>query len=61
MNPANWVLERDGSVVQNAVRQVTFGFNASLGKWEAVLTLDGNVTVDPASTSRARARRPSFA
>jgi large repetitive protein len=42
LNPANWVLERNSSVVQGAITDVDFSFNQSLGKWEAILTLDGN-------------------
>jgi subtilisin-like proprotein convertase family protein len=44
LNPANWGLECNSSVVEGAITDVDFGFNESLNKWEAVLTLDGNGT-----------------
>lgn len=41
-NRANWKLLKNGVEVLNAVRTVTFGLNPATGKWEAVLSLDGN-------------------
>ena len=42
LNPANWVLERNGVEIPGAVSKVTFGLNSTTGKYQAVLTLDGN-------------------
>ncbi|MBN2021737.1 MAG: trypsin-like serine protease [Pirellulales bacterium] len=42
LNPNNWVLTRDGEVVTDAVVEVVFGFNAATGKYEALVTIDGD-------------------
>ncbi|MEE8452225.1 MAG: hypothetical protein V3R99_09930, partial [Thermoguttaceae bacterium] len=42
LNPANWIIERDGQLIQNAVTSVTFQRNPSSRKYETVLQLDGN-------------------
>ncbi len=44
LNPANWTLTKDGVVLSNAVVGVTFGFNSTSGRYEAVLTIDTDPT-----------------
>jgi len=42
LNPNNWVLTRDGEVVNNAIKSIVFGFNAATNKYQAIVTIDGD-------------------
>ena len=42
LNPANWVLQRNGTEISRPVLDVTFQRNPATRKYEALLTFDGN-------------------
>lgn len=42
LNPTNWVLQRSGMEISGAVSNVNFVLNPQTGKYEAILTFDGN-------------------
>lgn len=42
LNPANWSLTRGGSGGVGGVSNITFGFNSTTNKYQAILTLDSN-------------------
>jgi len=49
LNPANWILRRNGSDVIGGIQSVNFTLNPSTRKYEAVLNLDGN-GINPGTT-----------
>jgi subtilisin-like proprotein convertase family protein len=51
LNPANWMLERNGTEILGGVKNVTFQKNLTTRKYEAVVTLDGNGLSNDASGS----------
>ncbi len=42
LNPDNWLLQRNGTQVQDAVTKVDFSFNPAIRKYEAVVSLDAS-------------------
>jgi VCBS repeat-containing protein len=43
-NPANWQLKRNGTDISSQISGITFGYNATTNKYEAVLTLSSPLT-----------------